>query len=384
MEKVIHRVSTLLILFTIGVSNSIWLLGISHPLIDPFFSDFAYWLGGLMIVVILLNIKKLTRGDWVFLGLALADSIINIFTADYRNAATLDMSIIPAVIFLFVLACRLVPFDKVDKSLMLAINVIILLLMLFRLFKHLINAGLIGNFFTLDNSLIQIWINVNVIGAVIMFSSILSVLMIRSLELKGGKIWQSLLYLLGLIGTWGCQSRTSFLVLAAFIFLDLVLPKQFLEKHRFWLWGFPLLFLLAPFVTWFIAKSPSMNLFTDRENIWHAFFQQWLPSKRAIFTGQKPFLYGPHLFSTHNSYLYLLCNFGVIGYVFLSSGLSYTILKLRNKMATLSHEQISCLIAFFLALAYGFMEDSLMVIQWVPIMFCFLGLAVAPATKKVQ
>src|SRR5699024_2825918 len=143
---------------------------------------------------------------WVFLGLALADSIMNIFTADYRNAATLDMSIIPAVIFLFVLACRLVPFDKVDKSLMLAINVIILLLMLFRLFKHLINAGLIGNFFTLDNSLIQIWINVNVIGAVIMFSSILSVLMIRSLELKGGKIWQSLLYLLGLIGTWGCQS----------------------------------------------------------------------------------------------------------------------------------------------------------------------------------
>lgn len=382
MEKVIHRISSLLILFTIGVSYSFWLLGINHKLVQPVFSDSAYWLGGLMLVVVLLNVRKLQRGDWALLALAAANVLLNVYTAGYRHAETLDMSIIPSVIVLFVMACKMTPFDKLDQGLLLFISVSIMGLNLFRLFKHLYNAELLHNFFTLDNSLKEIWINVNVIGAVLLFCTITSAIMIKSLGIKHSVIFTGILYLLGLLGTWGCQSRTSFLILLAFMILDTLLPKKMLSKRRFWLWGFSLIFILAPIITYWIADSETINVFTGREDIWRAFFNQWLQEPQAILAGQKPFLYGRHLLSTHNSYLYLLCNFGILGYLFLNSGLSYYILKLKNKAVALTDCQISYLIAFFLVLGYCFMEDSLMVVQWVPVMFSFLGFAAASAKQK--
>lgn len=384
MEKVVHRISSLLILFTIGVSYSFWLLGINHRLVQPVFSDSAYWLGGMMLAVVLLNLKKLQRGDWILLALAAANVLLNLYTAGYRQATTLDMSIIPSVILLFVMACRVTPFDKLDQSLLLFISVSIMGLNLYRLFKHLYYSGLLQNFFTMDNSLKVIWINVNVIGAVLLFCSITSAILIKSIGIKYGTVFTGIIYFLGLLGTWGCQSRTSFLILLAFMILNAVLPKKRLSEHRSWLWGFLLIFLLAPAITYLIADSETINIFTGRENIWREFFNQWLSEPRAVLAGQKPFLYGPQLLSTHNSYLYLLCNFGVVGYLFLNSGLSYYILKLKNKAVSLTDCQISCLIAFFLVLGYCFMEDSLMVIQWVPVMFSYLGFAAASAKKKEQ
>ena len=245
-------------------------------------------------------------------------------------------------------------------------------------------SGLISRFFSLDNTLEAIWINVNVIGAVILFTAVTGSILLRSFHKKGLNLLVWPLYLLGLAGTWGCQSRTSFLILLAFILVDNFLPKTFFGRHKFWLWLFPLFFILTPFVSYFIAQSETINVFTGRENIWRAFFGEWLASKQAILAGRQPFLYGAKLLSTHNSYLYLLCNFGVIGYTFLFAAFSGYLLRQKNKVKTLSSYQVSLLFAFLLTLFYGLMEDSLLVIQWTPILFDFLGLALSQDKVNFQ
>lgn len=384
VEKIGKRISSLLILFTIGASYTIWLLGIYHPLIAPWFSHSAYYIGGIALAVLAINWRKLRRFDIVWLVLALGNTVLNLFTAGFRHAETFDMSILPAVILLFVLACKLSEFDQIDRSLLLGINLGILFLILYRLFKHLINSGLISRFFSLDNTLEAIWINVNVIGAVILFTAVTGSILLRSFHKKGLNLLVWPLYLLGLAGTWGCQSRTSFLILLAFILVDNFLPKTFFGRHKLWLWLFPLFFILTPFVSYFIAQSETINVFTGRENIWRSFFAEWLPSKQAVLAGRPPFLYSAKLLSTHNSYLYLLCNFGVIGYTFLFAAFSGYLLRLKNKVKTLSSYQVSLLFAFLLTLFYGLMEDSLLVIQWTPILFAFLGLALSQDKVNFQ
>lgn len=384
LEKIGKRISSLLILFTIGASYTIWLLGIYHPLIIPWFSHSAYYIGGVALLVLALNWRKLQLFDVFWLLLALGDTVLNLFTAEFRHAETFDMSILPAVILLFVLACKINGFDQLDRVLLLGINLGILALMLYRLFKHLFNSGLISRFFSLDNTLEVIWINVNVIGAVILFAVVTGSILLRSFHKKVLNLLVWPLYLVGLAGTWGCQSRTSFLILLSFILVDNLLPKSFFGQHKFWLWLFPLFFILTPFVSYFIAQSETINIFTGRENIWRAFFGEWLTSKQAILAGRPPFLYSAKLLSTHNSYLYLLCNFGVIGYTFLFAAFSGYLLRLKNKVKTLSRYQVSLLFAFFLTLFYGLMEDSLLVIQWTPILFAFLGLALSGEAEVSQ
>src|SRR5699024_4452399 len=122
LEKIGRRISSLLILFTIGASYTIWLLGIYHPLIIPWFSHSAYYIGGVALVVLALNWRKLQLFDIFWLLLALGDTVLNLFTAEFRHAETFDMSILPAVILLFVLACKINGFDQLDRVLLLGIN----------------------------------------------------------------------------------------------------------------------------------------------------------------------------------------------------------------------------------------------------------------------
>ncbi|MGM0215605.1 EpaQ family protein [Enterococcus sp. AZ109] len=375
MEKLSNRLQHILLILPTIVSFSFWYLGIDNDKTLNIFNHMAVYQYVIFSIIILLNVKKLMVSDWIMVIIAIFSSCFFVFTGSTRNVDSFEINIVISVILFLLISYKVRPLDKVDRLIFCGAIMIILFLTLYKLSVELPKVLTFEEFIENSNKLAKIWINVNTIGASILFSTMLSAILLKSFEKRYLNVLIIIIYILGFIGTWACQSRTSSIVLLVFLVLDNCLSKAFFQENRLWVAFYPLFFIVIPFIVYFLAESSSVDIFTGRENIWKNFFAQWLGDSSQVKIGMGPFTFSEKHLGTHNSFLYALSTFGITGYLLLFGTISYGISQLVRTEYYLTKLQVSSLFAFFAILVYSMMEDSLVIAPWIPVIFAFLGLA---------
>lgn len=181
-----------------------------------------------------------------------------------------------------------------------------------------------------------------------------------------------------------CQSKASLGALVLFILLDNLIPKKFLKNNIVLIACFALMFVLGPFVFYWFAKSDAMNLFTGREAIWAEFFEKWFSNSRNMLIGMEPFTASWKSLGTHNSFIYVLGNYGVIGYSLLFGTFLYLFSANFINKTKLSPLQVSLFIGFLAICVQGTMEDTLLANYWMPIVYAFVGIALQKTEQTIE
>lgn len=385
MDKRLNRVSNMILLATIAGSYLMWVVGIDTTLTSFMYSNSLYLLIVAIGLILFLNIKKMEKNDWVTIGFAVGIFVFYTLTSSIRHSNRFINAGLP-IIILLVLCFKLCTFDKLDKKILLGITGISLTSILFRLLLELpkfIPLNMIGK---TNNKIEAIWINTNTIGAAILFSVLMVTVLIKATSIGYYKLIIIPIYFLALIGIWAIESKTSLMVLILFILLDNIIPKKFLQKNKWWVLLFIGMFLIAPVIFYYCAHSESLNLFTGRERIWNEFFVKWQSDKQHMWIGMEPFTASWKPLGTHNSFLNVLANYGIVGYVIVVGYFSYELITLMTSTQTYSKLQVSLLLAFLIIWVHSFMEDIMTAYHWMPVVYSFIGIALQTpkSTPKLE
>ena len=373
MEKIFNRISSIVLLAIIAGSYIMWIVGIDTKITSFLYVNSMYFLLIAIAIVLLLNIKTFSKSDWVSLGFAISIFIFYTFTSSIRHSNRFINAEIPIAILL-ILCFKKCKFDKVSRNILIGITGITLSLTMFRLYielPKLIPVDLIGR---PGNKLEFIWINTNTIGASILLSTMMLSILIKAAKNNYVKWLVIPIYISGILGTWVCESKTSFAILVLFILMDNIIPKCFLQKYKWWILIFILLFVIAPVTIYYFSQFETKGLFTGREYIWREFFDKWLSNKQHILIGMEQFQASWKPLGTHNSFLYVLSYFGVIGYILFFGYLTYVLISSCFLKTSYSKMQVSLLLAFLAMWIYSFMEDVMLAYHWMPIIYSFLGI----------
>lgn len=376
MAKMIDRVICTLLLVAIAASYLMWIVGIDQPFTAYLYGHAGYLMIGLTAIALLLKVRSFTALDWGLIIGAGAIFLFYTFTSSMRGSNRFINATIPMII-LIALLYQKITFSPFFRNALLVISLLAFAILLGRLLIEIHKIIPVAQLFKKSNQLEALWINTNTIGASLLFSTLMSAILLRtqrSLLLK----WLLVpLYLAGLAGTWISQSQASFLALLGFVVVDVLIPKKWLSNKWLWLTGLTALLVVMPFVFYQLAYSSSVDLFTGRERIWAEFFKLWTANKQHVWIGMAPFFASWKPLGTHNSLIYVLNNFGIIGYLLFSGSLIFFFYQVfRNKTAN-RRLQIQCLLAFTFILIHSFMEDIMMAYHWLPIVYSFLGLALS-------
>lgn len=376
MEKISNRISSIVLLAIIASSYIMWIVGIDTKVTSFLYMNSMYGLLIAIAIVLILKIRTFDKSDWITLGFAVGIFMFYTLTSSIRHSNRFINAEIPIVILL-IFCFKKCQFDKLAKNILIGITGITLLLILLRLYielPKLISVDLIGK---LGNKLEFIWINTNTIGASILFSTMMLSILIKSIKKIYVKWLIIPIYIFGLVGTWVCESKTSFVILVLFLLLDNLIPKSLLQNYKWWITVFVLLFLIAPFIFYYFSHFETRDLFTGRENIWKEFFDKWLSNKQHVLIGMEPFQASWKPLGTHNSYLYVLSYFGIIGYTLFFGYLSYLLISFTRSNISYSKTQVSLFLAFLVLWIYAFMEDVMLAYHWMPIVYSFLGISLS-------
>lgn len=326
-------------------------------------------------IVLVLNCYRMRWADFAWVGIALL-SIIFFHQFDSLRQADFFLDITIALIIFVVLDFKLVEFTKGLRLIFAGLMLVILLITAYRIFTEIPTPPSGISIWDKSNKLQEIWINTNTIGSSVMCSSFLIVTLLQSLEWTWAKVMKFIVYIIALACTWVVQSQAAFFAVAFFVLFD-AWPNFFKEKVR-WAYGIVYsAFLIGIFpLSFYLANSSSIDLFTGREDIWKKFYETLFKVKEQFFVGMPPFTFkrGEQILGNHNSYNAILGAFGLIGLVLISLFILYNVWLLIVREDTQAI-QFSFLIAFFAVLLQSTMEDTLMAPYWIPITFCLLGLA---------
>lgn len=373
--NILNTISLFILFVMICACYFLWTRGIgTQPMLDLYTGMVRYVTYG-AIVVLLLNIYRLTITDWVWVILAIVSVPFYSQFSDLRGAGFFQ-NVIPALIIITVIDFKIVYFTKWIRALLGGILLIILLITMYRIFTEMPPPTDGNSIWAPTNKLKEIWINTNTIGASVMTASLLSACLFRSLRM-GWSDWIIYpIYLLGLIGTWVVQSKASFAATVCFVLLD-VFPESVKEKLKYFYGGIYTIFLTTIFpISYFVAFSDEVNIFTGREEIWREFYEKLFETSQQVLVGMYPFTYhrGNEVLGYHNSYNSLLGQYGIIGLILVSLFILYTVWSIILKR-DFEVARYSFLIAFFGILLQSTMEDTLNAGFWIPLTFSLLGLA---------
>ncbi|MFD2306504.1 EpaQ family protein [Enterococcus termitis] len=373
MDKVLNRISNLILLVTIAASYVMWVVGIGTPITGWIYANSVYLLAAAIALVLLLRIKKLTKADWALIILAVVIFIFYTLTSSIRHSNRFINASIP-LILLLLLGFKHTKFTKIDWGLLAGISGTALFVTIYRMYielPKLIDPDLIWKN---DNKLEAIWINTNTIGMTIFLSVVMLTIIIKSFDIGYFKLLVIPIYAAGLLAVWVCQSKASLGALIFFILVDNIIPKKYLKSNYLLLAGFALFFVLGPFIFYGFAKSDTINLFTGRENIWAEFFEKWFASSQNMMIGMEPFTASWKSLGTHNSFIYVLGNYGLLGYLLIFGLLLYFLATNLFTKRKLSPLQVSLFLGFLAICVQATMEDTLLANYWLPIVYSFVGL----------
>lgn len=382
MDKILNRVSNLVLLVTIAASYLMWVVGIGTKTTSFIYENSVYLLAVAMGLVLLMKVKELTKNDWILIFLAGGIFIFYTVTSSIRHSNRFINASIPLII-LFLLCFKKTKFTKLDFGLLGGITGISLGVTLFRIYTELPKLVPADAIWKNSNKLEAIWINTNTIGMTVLLSVIMLTSLIKSFNIGYFKLLVIPIYISGLMAIWVCQSKASLGALVLFILIDNVVPKKILKNNYVLLSCFSLMFSLGPIVFYAFSKSDTLNLFTGREKIWAEFFEKWFSSTQNVLIGMEPFTASWKSLGTHNSYIYVLGNYGIIGYIFIFGVLLYLLSSNIRKKRNLSVFQVSLFLGFLAICVQSTMEETLLANYWIPIVYSFVGIAFQKAEEPL-
>lgn len=374
MDKISKRASSLLLILTIASSYLMWIVGIDTKITAFIYSNSMYFLLAIIGLVLMLNLQRMEKGDWGIILFAISIFVFYTLTSSIRHSNRFINGVIP-VIILLVLCFKLCKFDKWDKAILLGVSGVSLVTILLRLYVELpklIPTDMIGK---MGNKIETIWINTNTIGAALLFSVLMTSILIKNFTVGYYKLIVIPIYLLGGFGIWAVESKTAFMVLILFVFIDNLIPKTFLQKNKWWVVLFIGVFLIAPLISYHFSQSATMSLFTERERIWKELFGKLFSNNQNVLIGMQPFVASWKPLGTHNSFLNILANYGVIGYLIITGLFSYWLIQMMLQKRNYSKIQVSLTLAFLIIWMHSLMEDIMTAYHWMPIIYSFIGIA---------
>lgn len=374
MEKLLNRISNLILLITIAGSYLMWVVGIGTKTTSFIYENSVYLLVAAIALILLLKMKELTKSDWILIFLACGIFIFYTATSSIRHSNRFINITIPLII-LFLLCFKKTKFVKLDIGLLGGITGTALGVTLYRVYTELPKLVPADAIWKNSNKLEAIWINTNTIGMTILLSVIMLTILVKSFNSGYFKLLVVPIYIAGLMGIWVCQSKASLGALVLFIIIDNVVPKKILQNNYVLLSFFTLMFIFGPVVFYGFAKSDAYNFFTGRERIWAEFFEQWLAGVQNMLIGMEPFTASWKSLGTHNSYIYVLGNYGILGYILIFGVLLYFLSSNILKKTALTFFQISLFLGFLAICVQSTMEETLLANQWIPIIYSFVGMA---------
>ncbi|WP_086313940.1 hypothetical protein A5821_001490 [Enterococcus sp. 7F3_DIV0205] len=374
MDKILNRVSNLILLVTIAASYLMWVVGIGTKTTSFIYDNSVYLLVAAIALVLLLKVRELTKADWILIFLAGGLFLFYTLTSSMRHSNRFINASIPLII-LFLLCFKKTQFTKLDFGLLGGITGISLGVTLYRIYTELPKLVPADAIWKNSNKLEAIWINTNTIGMTILLSVIMLTILIKSFNIGYFKLLVIPIYIVGVLAIWVCQSKASLGALALFIIVDNLIPKKIMKNNYILISCFSLMFILGPIVFYAFSKSDTLNLFTGRERIWAEFFEKWFSSIQNMLIGMEPFTASWKSLGTHNSYIYVLGNYGIIGYIFVFGVLLYFLSSNIVKKINLSSFQISLLLGFLAICVQSTMEETLLANYWIPIVYSFVGIA---------
>ncbi|MGL9728874.1 EpaQ family protein [Enterococcus sp. DIV0756] len=378
MEKISNRIGQWLLLISIAASFSIWFFGTKTFLTGIFYFQANQLLFGTIVIILILNFKKFLLEDYVILGYAFIVGVYSFITSGEKYIDTPELNLVLPSIILLILCYKVCRFNKIELTFLSSLLVVIIIVMSVKTLIGLSRIITLDRIIAFDNSLRELWINVNTIGAALTFGVMLLTILLKSSKYVLLRYSVVVFYLIGLILTWACQSKTPLMILFLFIILDNLIPKFIFQRFKIWLAFIPMVFIGMPFIAHFFADSVKYDLFTGREDIWKRFFEVWLTKDEFIYTGLGVYVDPVKQLSIHDSYLFTLSNYGIIGYILLFGFLTFLIILVWfNHGKELSKMQVSCMLAFFVLTIYASMEDTLLVAPWMPLIYIFIGLALS-------
>lgn len=372
--QILNVISAIILMGMTLLCFFLWTKGIGTQGMFNIYANMSRYMPIGATIVLLLNVYRLKIDDLVWIGIAIL-SVFFFRHFDGLRQADIFLDIIPALIIFVVLDFKLVEFTKTLRLIFAGLMMAILLITAFRIFTEIPDPA-VGSIWDKSNKLQEIWINTNTIGSSVMCSSFLIVTLLQSLEWTWARILKYPVYLMALACTWVVQSQAAFLAVVFFVIFD-IWPAFLKEKVR---WGYGIgysIFLLGVFpLSFYLANSSNVDLFTGRENIWKAFYTKLFEVKQQFLVGMPAFTFhrGTQVLGNHNSYNATINSFGIIGLILLSLFILYNVWSLIIKNDT-QKIQWSFIIGFFGILLQSTMEDTLVAPYWIPITFCLLGLA---------
>ncbi|MEI5991353.1 hypothetical protein A5881_002888 [Enterococcus termitis] len=374
MEKLLSKISNLILIATIASSYLLWTAGLNTATMMNFYSHYEYSLLISLMVILLLNIKKLDKIDFLLIGASGSIFIFYTLTSSIRHSNRfINASIM--VIVLLILCYRKTNFDKIDFGILGVIITAFFGITLYRIFTELPKIVAPHSIWQRGNEFDSIWINSNTIGASVLFMVMMLSIIIK--QASGSLIkWLIIpVYAAGIAAIWVCQAKTAFAVLILFIVLDNLLPKRFIKSNWLWLGLFSLVLIVFPFIFYYCANLSTIKIFSGRENLWKEFFDFWFVNKQNILIGMKPYVFHWKNLGMHNSYLSILNNLGILGYTLFSFFIFGQFYFMRKK-GSYSTTQISLAIAFLCVFVLSTMEDILVSYHWIPLAFSFFGILI--------
>lgn len=371
MGNVVNRLSNLILLVLIAGSYWLWATGLNNPYTVFVYENSAYICLFTAIFLLTLRFKQLTKVDISIILVAIGSLIIFFITTDSPD---LTVPLLIPTIFLLLICFKKTRFDSIDYLLLLGISIASLIAILFRMCLR-VSAGK------------PFWINTNTLGTAILFSAITIIILLKSFKIGVLKhLLIVLVYAVSLIAIWRLTSETAFILLIFFGVLDNFFPKKIIQSSKMNIMSFifPLLFISIPLLTYFVAQSDVINIFSGREEIWFNFFQDWLSSPKKMLVGSEPFytvLSGKTL-GAHNSFVFVLSAYGLLGYLLLFGFIGGFIATFWKPKAFHSKRDISFLIGFLCVCIHSTMEQTLTSFFWLPIAYLFLGLTTSDQQPK--
>lgn len=380
-KKIDIHIGQWLLLISMMASFSIWFFGTKTFLTGKFYFQGNQLMFGAVVIILIFNLRKFLIEDWLIFAYAILIGSYSFFTTGIKYVDTPELNLVLPTIILIILCYKVCRFTEKENLVLFLLLFLIIVTMSIKTINGLSQIISLDRILSFDNSLRELWINVNTIGSAIMVAIMLITIIMKQSEKKWMRFCIVFFYLIGLFITWICQSKTSLMVLFLFIILDNFIPKAFFQRFKLWLSVIPIIYIAMPFVSHFFADSAEYDLFTGREDIWKRFFDIWTTKDQFMQTGLGVYVDPVEKLSTHNSYLYTLSNYGIFGYILLFGFITLLILLVGlNGGEKLSKKQVSCMLAFFMLSIYATMEDTLLVASWMPLFYIFIGFALNERT----
>ncbi|KAB7671696.1 O-antigen ligase family protein [Bacillus sp. B1-b2] len=282
-------------------------------------------------------------------------------------------------VFILLILCEY----KLDNSNLKLVFLSFLIVNIYWIFN---SAGYYQEFYN-DRTLI----NSNIVGMVISYTAIYLRIFLKQRNMKLTSLFSYIIPILSLWAILQLEARGNFFALLIYLLIDSLIPKRLFKKGNILLFLITVIILVGTVIPYiyvnyinlinFDPSITSKDIYT-RQYVWNLFFtamnndfQSWL-----FGVGSQADVWNTTSINLHNTYLAIIGNFGLIGYLLYFSLFLRIIAKI-TKGPNMSTFQIQLILGVTFQLLLGYVEVAMLWDVMYFFNFLFIGLAINEKQK---